>query len=431
MLNVHLPLIITEQTRTLPNPESETKINKSEYQNKKSAGKLETMHGFEDLERELTALDAANLRRRLRTIVSIEGTVVRTSDEPEHPKILFCSNNYLNLAEDPRVCEAAVEAIRRWGLGAGASRLICGTAGPHTELEEAFADWVGKERALYFPSGWSANQTILTTLPDQGDLVLMDHRCHASIVDAVRSSKAEFRTYRNETDERLERLLGDAKYRRKYLVTESVFSMDGDLARLDVLVDLKERFGAVLIVDEAHGLGCFGTTGAGLAQEMGLLEKVDVLVAPLGKAAGCAGALTAAPAAVVDILINRGRPLIYTTASPAACAAAALTALRIIQNESQRRNRLTENAAYLRKQLSRMGLDIGRTASQIIPVIAGESETALAWSRRLEKEGFFVTAIRPPTVPKGAARLRLSVQSAHTPEQMDALCQVLAQLTAK
>lgn len=388
------------------------------------------MQDFEKIEHELTALDALNLRRRLRTLVSMEGTTVRTSDEPERPRVLFCSNNYLNLAEDTRVCQAAAEAIRRWGVGAGASRLICGTVLPHTELEEAFAEWVGKPRALYFPSGWSANQTILTTLPTRGDLVLMDHRSHASIVDAVRASGAEFRTYRNETDERLERLLATSKHPRKYIVTESVFSMDGDLARLQVLANLKERFGAVLIVDEAHGLGCFGPTGAGLVEESGLLEKVDVLVAPLGKAAGCAGALVAAPSAVIDWLVNRGRPLIYTTASPPACAAAALAAIRIIQSEPQRRHRLAENAAYLRTRLSRMGLDIGRTASQIIPVILGESQKALDWSSRLEKEGYLAVAIRPPTVPKGTARLRLSIQYGHTRPQMDGLCRILGELAA-
>lgn len=373
-------------------------------------------------------MDAAKLRRRLRTIAEVRGTTVRTADQPHRQKVLFCSNNYLNLAEDDRLCKAAVEAIQKYGWGAGASRLICGTLRPHTELEETFAGWVGKERALYFPSGWSANQTILTTLPAKGDLVLMDRRCHASIVDAVRTGEADFRTYRDENDPRLVRLLAEAKYRRKYIVTESVFSMDGDLARLDVLAELKEQFGAVLVVDEAHGLGCFGPTGAGLAEQMGVLKKVDVLTAPLGKAAGCAGALAAAPGAVIDLLINRGRPLIYTTAAPAACAAAALTAIRIIQNEPQRRQRLAENAAYLRTELMKMSLNIGQTASQIIPVILGESEKALLWAGRLEAEGYFVTAIRPPTVPKGAARLRLSVQYAHTKEQMDSLRRVLKEL---
>jgi len=395
------------------------------FPNKLQRKGVRRMHGFEDFEQELSDLEAANLRRRLRTIAEVHGTTVRTADQPQREKVLFCSNNYLNLAEDERLRKAAVEAIRKYGWGAGASRLICGTLRPHTELEEAFADWAGKERALYFPSGWSANQTILTTLPNKGDLVLMDHRCHASIVDAVRTSGADFRTYRDESDQRLQRFLTDAKYRRKYIVTESIFSMDGDPARLDILAELKERFGAVLILDEAHGLGCFGPTGAGLAEQLGILDNVDILIAPLGKAAGCAGALAAAPAAVIDLLINRGRPLIYTTAAPAACAAAALTAIRIIQNEPHRRKQLSENAAYLRNQLLKMGLNIGQTASQIIPVIIGESEKALLWSSRLEAEGYFVTAIRPPTVPKGAARLRLSVQYAHTKEQMDGLCRVL------
>lgn len=385
------------------------------------------MQNFEDFQQHLSALETAKLRRRLRTIAEVHGTAIRTADQPHQQKVLFCSNNYLNLAEDERLCQAAAEAIRQYGFGAGASRLICGTLRPHTELEKRFADWVDKERALFFPSGWSANQTILTTLPAKNDLVLMDHRCHASIVDAVRTSGADFRTYRDESDSRLKRLLANAKYRRRYIVTESVFSMDGDLARLDTLAELKEQFGAVLIVDEAHGLGCFGPTGAGLAEELGLLDKVDILIAPLGKAAGCVGALAAASGSVIDLLINRGRPLIYTTAAPAACAAAALRAIQIIQNEPQRRHRLAENAAFLRTRLTQMGLNIGKTASQIIPVILGESEKALAWASRLENAGYFVTAIRPPTVPKGSARLRLSVQYAHTPEQIDGLCRSLGQ----
>ncbi|MBP6124933.1 MAG: aminotransferase class I/II-fold pyridoxal phosphate-dependent enzyme, partial [Phycisphaerae bacterium] len=238
------------------------------------------MKKFEDFGQKLDNLRDNNLFRRLRTMLSVRGTAVRTAEEPEQEKVLFCSNNYLNLAEDKRVAEAAVEAIHRYGFGAGASRLISGTILPHTRLEEEFARWVGKEKSLYFPSGWSANQSILTTLPQKGDLVLMDHRSHASIVDAVRNSGADFRTYRNEQDKRLARQLAEPKYRRKYIVTESVFSMDGDWARLEILAELRERYDAVLILDEAHGLGCFGPTGAGLAEEMGLLEKVDVFTAP-------------------------------------------------------------------------------------------------------------------------------------------------------
>ncbi|HOM60552.1 MAG TPA: 8-amino-7-oxononanoate synthase [Anaerohalosphaeraceae bacterium] len=389
------------------------------------------MKKFEDFGQKLDNLRDNNLFRRLRTMLSVRGTAVRTAEEPEQEKVLFCSNNYLNLAEDKRVAEAAVEAIHRYGFGAGASRLISGTILPHTRLEEEFARWVGKEKSLYFPSGWSANQSILTTLPQKGDLVLMDHRSHASIVDAVRNSGADFRTYRNEQDKRLARQLAEPKYRRKYIVTESVFSMDGDWARLEILAELRERYDAVLILDEAHGLGCFGPTGAGLAEEMGLLEKVDVFTAPLGKAVGCAGALVASNSLLIDYLINCARPFIYTTAAPPSCAAGALAAIQIIQNEPKRRRHLQENAAYLRQRLKQMGLNIGQTSSQIVPVIVGSSEKALQWAQQLEAKGYFITAIRPPTVPSGSARLRISVQYGHTKGQIDGLCAAIQELAAQ
>lgn len=389
------------------------------------------MNKFEDFSQKMDNLRDNNLFRRLRTMLSVGGTTVRTAEEPEQEKVLFCSNNYLNLAEDKRITAAAVEAIHRYGFGAGASRLISGTLLPHTQLEEEFARWVGKEKSLYFPSGWSANQSILTTLPQKGDLVLMDHRSHASIVDAVRNSGADFRTYRSEQDKRLVRQLAESKYRRKYIVTESVFSMDGNWARLEILAELRERYDAVLIVDEAHGLGCFGPTGAGLAEEMGLLEKVDVFTAPLGKAAGCTGALVASNNLLIDYLLNCGRPFIYTTAAPASCAAGALAAIQIIQNEPKRRRQLQENAAYLRQRLKQMGLNTGQTISQIIPIIVGSSEKALQWAQRLEAKGYFITAIRPPTVPSGSARLRISVQYGHTKEQMEGLCAAIQELAAQ
>lgn len=383
---------------------------------------------FEHLERELESLRGESQFRCLRTIVSSQGPVIRTADDPGREKILFCSNNYLNLAGDKRIIEAAVEAIRRYGFGAGASRLISGTMAPHTELENEFARWMGKESALYFSSGWSANQALLTTLPQKGDLVLMDHCDHASIVDAVRCSGADFRTYKRDQTDRLEKYLSDPKYPHKYIVTESVFSMDGDRADLGALAELKNRHNAVLIADEAHGLGCFGPSGAGIAEESGLLDHVDIVVAPLGKAAASSGALIASKKVVIDYLINKARPFIYTTAPSPACGAAALAAIRIIREEPRQRQRLQDNALHLRRRLGEMGLDIGRSTSQIIPVIAGSSDKALAMAGGLEERGFFILAIRPPTVPKGTARLRISVQSDHTAEQLDGLCTAIGEL---
>lgn len=383
------------------------------------------MEKYEFLYKELEELRSESLFRSPKCITAIHNTHIRTDERSGSEKICFCSNNYLGLAGDGRLIEAAAKALRRYGVGSGASRLISGTLKPHRDLEEAFAAWVGKERALYFPSGWMANQALLTTLPGRGDLVMSDRLNHASIIDALQAGAADFRTWRRSQPERLGKYLEDSRYRSRFIVTETIFSMDGDCADLPSLVKMKKRHDAILIVDEAHGLGCFGATGAGWSQEQGLLDEVDIVVAPLGKAAASSGALVAGPAVVIDYLVNRARPFIYTTAPLPACAAAALAAIRIIQDEPDRRARLRENADYLRSRLNAMGLNTGKSVSQIIPVIIGDSEKTVRVAEGLEHDGFFIPAVRPPTVPAGTARLRVSVQSGHTREEMDRLCEAL------
>ncbi|MHC4987160.1 MAG: aminotransferase class I/II-fold pyridoxal phosphate-dependent enzyme, partial [Planctomycetota bacterium] len=298
------------------------------------------MYFLKDLQRQLDELERQNQLRRCRTIASAQGPVVTMDDGSE--KVLFCSNNYLNLADDPRIKQAAAEALEKYGFGAAASRLISGTMAPHTELEQAFAAFLHKEAALYFPSGWTANQAVLTTLPQKGDLVLLDRYDHASIIDAVKASEADFRTYRRNQPERLEKFLADTKYNNRFIVTESVFSMDGDVANLRELVELKNRYNAILIVDEAHSLGCFGPTGAGLCEQKGILDEVDIIVAPLGKAVAATGGIIAGPKAVINYLLNKARPFIYTTTPSPVIAAAALKSLEIIQSEPDRRKRLQD-----------------------------------------------------------------------------------------
>lgn len=371
-------------------------------------------------------LDAARQQQMLRsclTIDSAQGPVVRMADGSE--KVLLCSNNYLNLAADARVRQAAIEAIEKYGFGAAGARLVSGTMRPHVELEEAFAAFLGKEAALYLPSGWAANQALLSTLPQSGDLVMIDRMDHASIIDAVKSSPAQFKTYRRNQFDRLERCLAEAKGQR-FIVTESVFSMDGDRAYLKELSGLRNKYDAILIVDEAHSLGCFGQTGAGLCQQEGILADVDIIVAPLGKAVGASGGIVAGPCEVVEFLINRARPFIYTTAAPAVTAAAALKALEIIQTEPRRRQRLAQNAEFLRNSFAQMGLDIGESTTQIIPVILGEAAKAVAVSRKLFEAGYLISAIRPPTVPPQTARLRVSVQADHTMNQLGGLVKAIA-----
>jgi 8-amino-7-oxononanoate synthase len=375
------------------------------------------------LHRELTDLEQNDQLRRCRCIASAQRPVVTMDDGSE--KILFCSNNYLNLADDPRIKQAATEALDQYGFGAAASRLISGTMRPHLQLEQAFAAFLHKEAALYFPSGWTANQALLATLPQKGDLVLMDRHDHASIIDAVKASEADFHTYRRNQPERLEKYLADTKYKNRFIVTESVFSMDGDVANLRELVELKNRYNAVLIVDEAHSVGCFGATGAGLCEQEGILDEVDIIVAPLGKAVAATGGIVAGPKAVIDYLVNKARPFIYTTAPSPIIAAAALKSLEIIQSEPDRRKRLQDNATYLRNAFLEMDLNIGNSTTQIIPVILGDSARAMEVSQKLYDAGYFISAIRPPTVPPNTARLRVSVQSDHTLEQLDGLCKEL------
>jgi len=386
------------------------------------------MTDFIDLNEELNRLRTEHLYRHCRCIDSAQGPTVRLEGGAE--KVLFCSNNYLNLAADSRVVEAACQAGRRFGFGSAAARLVCGTMTPHVELERTVAKWLGKEAALFLSSGWAANQALLSTVPQKGDLVLIDRFDHASIIDAVRGGQAEFRTYRRDQMDRLERFLAEWGFGRKFIVTESVFSMDGDRADLKALIRLKQRYDAVLVVDEAHALGCLGDSGAGLAEAEGVLKDVDIVVVPLGKAVGASGGVIAASQVVIDYLINKSRPFIYTTAPSPMMAAGAIEAINIIRTEPQRRQHLNATANAMRRRLSAMGLDIGGSTTHIIPVILGESEKAMAVSAALYEAGFYVAAIRPPTVPAHTARLRLSVQYAHTQAHCDGLCDALAAILA-
>ncbi|MDP2933493.1 MAG: 8-amino-7-oxononanoate synthase, partial [bacterium] len=350
-------------------------------------------------------------------------TVIRIGNAE---KVLFCSNNYLNLASNPQIIAAAKEAMDKFGYGSAASRLISGTIAPHVELENKLAEMFGKQAALVFPSGYMTNLAVLQTIPQKGDLILLDKLDHASIIDAAKGSDARFRTYQRTQIDRIGKFLASKEYNRKFIVTESVFSMDGDFADLKKLVELKKKYNAYLIVDEAHAFGCMGESGAGLAQELGLLNEIDIVVATLSKSAGCSGGFVAADKCVIDYLINKARPFIYTTAPSIANSAAAICAVEIIKNAKDRRKRLKQNSDYLRDKLKSLGLNTGASTSHIIPVIIGDNKKTLEVSRQLFEKGFFVVAIRPPTVAPGTARLRISVQSGHTKEQIDSLCNCLS-----
>jgi len=386
------------------------------------------MSKFDWLSEELRELEKASLLRKPLFIDSPQGPVVKIQGSE---KVLFCSNNYLNLANHPRVARAAIEAIRESGYGSGASRLISGSMRWHSRLEAKITEMFGKQAAIIFSSGFIANEALIRTIPKKNDLLLLDKLDHASIIDAAISSEADFRTFRRREYRKIERLLADAKFDRKFIITESIFSMDGDFAELKKLVELKKKYNAFLIVDEAHAFGCMGENGAGLAEELGLIGDVDIFVGTLSKAVGASGGFVAGDKCLCDYLINKARAFIYTTASaPSNCAAAA-EAIEVIKNEPARREKLRNNAEYLRSRLEQMGLDIGKSQSHVVPVIIGDNQKTLDISASLFEAGYMAVAIRPPTVAAGTARLRISVQSEHTKEQIDGLCNALGKILSR
>jgi glycine C-acetyltransferase/8-amino-7-oxononanoate synthase len=374
-------------------------------------------------------LDQLRNADQLRKLVCIDSAQQTTVQIAGRQKLLFCSNNYLGLANEPRIIEAVCKAVRDYGHGSAASRLISGTMTPHVQLERAFARLFRKEAALIFPSGWMANDAVIKTIPEKDDLLLLDKLDHASIVDAARSSRARFRTYRRENLHRLEKFLRSGDYNRRFILTESIFSMDGCAADLHALVKLKNKYDALLIVDEAHALGCLGGSGAGLAEQLGLLDQIDIVVATMSKTLAATGGVAAANKSIIDLLINKARSFIYTTAPTVANCAAAIAALQIVKNEPGRRERLRRNAEYLRIKVKSIGVNTAQSTSHIIPVIIGDQGKALKVASTLFEMGFFVPAIRPPTVPPGTARLRISVQSEHSKDQMDSLCDAFEKLT--
>jgi len=383
------------------------------------------MDKFEFAKSRLNELKKADRLRQPVCIDSAQGTTVQIDGRQ---KTVFCSNNYLSLANHPRIIKAVTEAMTKYGHGAAASRLLSGTMAPHMKLEQSLARLLQKEAALVFTSGWTANEALIRTIARKGDLLLLDKFAHASIIDAAAGTPAHFRTYRRENLNRLDKFLRSPNFQRRFIVTESIFSMDGDAADLRALVQIKKKHDAILIVDEAHAFGCLGKTGAGLAEQLGILNEIDVVVVTMSKAVAASGGVVAGRKLLIDLLINQARSFIYTTAPTVANCAAALAAVEIIEHQPSRREKLTQNARYLRKRLKALGINIGKTESHIIPVIIGSDSDALLVSARLYEKGFFVPAIRPPTVPPGTARLRISLQSGHSKEQINSFCTALQEL---
>lgn len=366
---------------------------------------------------ELEHLEERALRRRLRVVESAHEPYVRVDG---CQMLMLASNNYLGLASHPQLKRAAADAIERYGVGAGASRLIAGSIEPLHELEREIASLKNVEAALVFGSGYLANIGVITAISGSGDVILSDELNHASLIDGCRLSRAEARVYRHRDIDHLASLLAEARpARRRIIVTDSVFSMDGDYAPLREIVELAHQHQAAVMIDEAHGVGVVGRNGAGLAAELGLEREIDIHVGTLSKALGSYGAYVAGSRVLIDYLLNRARSFIYSTGLAPAMAAAASAAIRLIRSEPRIITRLWDNAAYLRTGLEQMGYKLAPTSTPILPVMVGESADAIRLADGLLKRGVYVIAIRPPTVPAATARLRVTPTAAHSRADLD------------
>jgi 8-amino-7-oxononanoate synthase len=368
-----------------------------------------------DLQARLDEIDAAGLRRRMRLISGPQGPRVVLDGKPV---LLLCSNNYLGLADHPRVREAAADAAMRWGVGAGASRLVSGTMTVHRRLEASIAAFKGTESALLFGSGYLANVGVVSALAGPGDVVFSDELNHASIIDGCRLARARTVVYRHNDVEHLAQLIEETGARGGVVVTDSVFSMDGDVAPLAELLDVAHANGLRLVVDEAHGTGCVGPGGRGAVADAGLDGEVDVVIGTLGKALGSYGAFAACDARTAEYLTNCARSLIFSTALPPPVVAGALAALELIEEQPRRVEKLQANAGALRDELAREGFDVAGSTTQIVPLIVGDATTAMAICEAAIEHGVFAQAIRPPTVPEGTSRLRLAVMASHTKSEL-------------
>jgi glycine C-acetyltransferase/8-amino-7-oxononanoate synthase len=369
----------------------------------------------DEIQERLDEIRGRGLYRRLRCVSGPQGPRVLLDGRPV---LLLCSNNYLGLADHPRVREAAAEAAMRYGAGAGASRLISGNMTIHRRLEEQLADFKHAEACLLFGSGFLANVGVVSALAREGDVVFSDALNHASIIDGCRLSRAETFVYDHCDVDHLEWGLRQAAGRGSLIVTDGVFSMDGDVAPLPEIVALAQRYDARVMVDEAHGTGCVGPDGRGLVAEFGLEHEVDVIVGTLGKALGSYGAYVLCDATLSKYLINTARTLIFSTALSPPAVAAALAALDLLREQPRRVEKLQRNVRVLREALSESGMAVPAGDTPIVPLVVGDAGAAVAASDRALERGIFAQAIRPPTVPAGTSRLRLAVMASHTRSEL-------------
>lgn len=382
---------------------------------------------FERLAQELAVLEAQALRRRLQVVEEVlSGGKVRVAGQV---LLNLSANDYLGLARDPRLVAAAQEAAARWGVGAGASRLVVGHLALHEAVEAQLAVFKGTQAAVIFSTGYMANLGVISALMGPGDVIFSDKLNHASIMDGIRLSGATLKRFPHRDLNRLEKLLQEASQaKRRLIVTDSVFSVDGDLAPLGDLVNLKERYGAWLMIDEAHATGVLGARGAGLAEALGLTARVDIHMGTFSKALGSLGGYVAGGRRLIDYLHNRARSFIYTTALPPPVLGAIGKALEIVPREPERRLYLLQEAEKFRRALKIAGLDTLGSETQIVPVLAGDNARTLEFAARLREQCLMAVALRPPTVPPSKARVRFSLSAAHCVEDLAQARQTIVQV---
>jgi 8-amino-7-oxononanoate synthase len=380
-------------------------------------------------EQELEQIKQQGTYRQLRTIEAIDGSTKVLVDGRQ--QIMFASNNYLGLAQDPRLIQAAIQATVQHGTGSTGSRLTTGNSPLHEKLEKRLAQFKQTEAAIVLNTGYMANIAALTTLVDRDDVILSDELNHASIIDGCRLSRAQTLVYRHLDYKDLEaKLQQTAHYRRRLIVTDGVFSMDGDIAPLPEIVALAERYDALVMVDDAHTVGVLGEFGRGTVEHFGLHGKVAVQMGTLSKAVGAEGGYIAGSHLLIDYLLNCGRPFIFSTALPAGVVASALQAIEVIESEPERRIHLRQMSNYLYASLLELGYTVWGQGTPILAVICGEAQRAVMLSQALSDHGIFAPAIRPPTVPAGTSRIRLTVMATHQENELEQVIDVFRKLAS-
>ena len=378
---------------------------------------------LEFINQELESLKKSGLYRPLKTIEKIDGSKIYIDGKE---LICFCSNDYLGLSNHPKVKKMAIETIKEFGVGAGASRLISGNTIIHEELEKKIAKFKKRESAIVFSTGYMANIGAITALTDEKDTIIIDRLNHASIIDACKLSKARLQVYSHKDMIALEKILAKSdKYKKRLIVTDSIFSMDGDIAPLPQIAKLAKKYNAITMIDCAHATGVLGENGRGAEEHFGIEGQIDIVMGTLSKAVGSLGGFIAGSFELIDFLRNKARSFIYTTSLPPSICAASIAALEIIENEPQLRKRLWDNIGFFNRRRAAINRD-PTTETPIIPILIGNEEKTMGISRKLFEDGLFVSGIRFPTVAKGEARLRITITANHSKKELEMLSNLLA-----